>query len=101
MWGHAGKRAHFRKSWFLFLSNRLGVWDSQPLKFERVSLRIRITKHQFDKIADSLKEIIVSEIDSIKEHIDINNDGYVEIREFKLVIKSLIKALKMSIKGLK
>ena len=64
-------------------------------------MRIRITKIQFDKIADSLKEIIVSEIDSIKENIDVNNDGYVEIREFKLVIKSLIKALKMSIRGLK
>ena len=64
-------------------------------------MRIRITKNHFDKIADSLKEIIVSEIDSIKEHIDVNNDGYVEIREFKLVVKSLIKALKMSIKGLK
>lgn len=99
--GTRWKTRTFPQSWFLFLSNRLGVWDSQPLKFERVSLRIRITKHQFDKIADSLKEIIVSEIDSIKEHIDVNNDGYVEIREFKLVIKSLIKALKMSIKGLK
>ena len=64
-------------------------------------MKIRITKNQFDKIADYLKEIIVSEIDSIKENIDVNDDGYVEIREFKLVIKSLIKALKMSIRGLK
>lgn len=85
----------------MFLSNRLGVWDSQLLKFGCARLKIRITKNQFDKIADSLKEIIVSEIDSIKENIDVNNDGYVEIREFKLVVKSLIKALKMSIKGLK
>lgn len=101
MWGHAGKRAHFRKVGFCSFPTVQGFGILNLLKFGCARLRIRITKNHFDKIADSLKEIIVSEIDSIKEHIDVNNDGYVEIREFKLVVKSLIKALKMSIKGLK
>ena len=101
MWEHAGKRAHFRKVGFCSFPTVQGFGILNLLKFGCAILKIRITKNQFDKIADSLKEIIVSEIDSIKEHIDVNNDGYVEIREFKLVIKSLIKALKMSIRGLK
>lgn len=49
-------------------------------------MKIKLTKVQFDKIADSLKEIIVSEIDKVKDNIDINNDGYVEFKEFKIVI---------------
>lgn len=51
-----------------------------------VGMKIKLTKQQFDKIADSLKEIIVSEIDKVKDNIDINNDGYVDFKEFKIVI---------------
>ena len=49
-------------------------------------MKVKLTKAQFDKIADSLIEIIVSEIEKVKENIDINKDGYVEFSEFRMVI---------------
>ena len=64
-------------------------------------MRIRLTKKQFDKIVDALVQVMIEETDNIKENIDVNEDGFVDFREFKLVIKSLIKALKQSIKGFK
>ena len=64
-------------------------------------MRIRLTKKQFDKIVDALVQVMIEETDNIKENIDVNKDGFVDFREFKLVIKSLIKALKQSIRGFK
>ena len=64
-------------------------------------MRVRLTKKQFDKIVDALVQVMIEETDKIKENIDVNEDGFVDFREFKLVIKSLIKALKQSIKGFK
>lgn len=64
-------------------------------------MRIRITKGQFDSLADGLNEIITSEINQVKANIDVNKDGYVDFREFKIVVKSIIKALKYSMRGLR
>ncbi len=64
-------------------------------------MRLRITKKQFDILADELNKLVTSEIEKVKENIDVNDDGYVDFREFKIVIKSIIKALKYSMKGLR
>lgn len=64
-------------------------------------MRLRITKKQFDILADGLNDLITSEIKNVKDNIDVNGDGYVDFREFKIVIKSIIKALKRSMRGLK
>ena len=64
-------------------------------------MRLRITKSQFDSLADGLNEIITSEISKVKDNIDVNADGYVDFKEFKVVVKSIIKALKYSMRGLK
>ena len=64
-------------------------------------MRVRLTKKQFDKIVDALVQVMIEETDKIKENIDVNEDGFVDFREFRLVVKSLIKALKQSIKGFK
>lgn len=87
--GDVGTRWNIRT-----FSHKLVIRPDQPFrglgfstfKIGCDSLKIRITKNQFDRIADALKEIIVSEIDSIKENIDVNEDGYVDIGEFKLVV---------------
>ena len=63
--------------------------------------RLRITKNQFDSLADGLNDIITSEINNVKANIDVNKDGYVDFREFKAVVKSIIKALKFSMRGLR
>lgn len=64
-------------------------------------MRIRLTKVQFDKIVDSLIQVIIEETDKIKAEIDTNKDGYVQFSEFRTVVKVMIKALKQSIKGFK
>jgi len=64
-------------------------------------MRLRITKKQFDILVDGLNDLITSEIKNVKDNIDVNDDGYVDFREFKIVIKSIIKALKRSMRGLK
>lgn len=68
---------------------------------EGVNTKLRITKKQFDILADELNKLVTSEIEKVKENIDVNDDGYVDFREFKIVIKSIIKALKYSVRGLR
>lgn len=64
-------------------------------------MKIKIRKEQFDKLIDGLNNMITDELNQIKANIDINNDGYVEFKEFKTCIKIIIKGLKKAIRGLR
>lgn len=53
-----------------------------------------------DKLIDTVTIAIVSELENCKANIDVDNDGYVSIKEMRLYVKTIIKILKSFVRGL-
>jgi len=61
---------------------------------------IKVKKETMDKLIDTVTIAIVSELENCKANIDVDNDGYVSIKEMRLYVKTIIKILKSFVRGL-